>query len=77
MRNTHYRTRNMSRKLTNEENEKIMVGPGIWRETWKNVQNEKHALQDLENGEKQKNVKKEKCKLQDIEYGEEIEKCPK
>ena len=29
------RTLNMSRKLTNMENEKIMVGPGIWRETWK------------------------------------------
>ena len=25
----------MSRKLTNEENEKIMVEPGIWRETCK------------------------------------------
>ena len=43
MRNTHYRTLNMSRKLTIEENEKIMVGHGIWRETSKNVQNEKHT----------------------------------
>jgi hypothetical protein len=42
--NTHYRTLNMSTKLTIEENEKIMVGTGIWRETWKNVQNEKHTL---------------------------------
>ena len=38
MRNANCRTLNMSRKLTNEENEKIMVGPGKWRETWKNVQ---------------------------------------
>ena len=63
MKNTHCRNLNMSRKLTNEENEKIMVGPGIWQETWKNMQNEKHTLQELENGETQKNVKKEKCKL--------------
>ena len=34
MRNTHYRTLNMSRKLTNKENEKIMVEPGIWQETY-------------------------------------------
>ena len=54
MLNTHHRTLNMLRKLTNEENEKITVEPGIWRETWKKVQNEKHTLQDLENGEKQK-----------------------
>ena len=77
IRNTHYRTGNMLRKLTNEENKKIMVGPGIWRETFKNVKNEKHTLQDLQNGRKQKKVKKEKCKLQDMEYGEKIEKRPK
>jgi hypothetical protein len=35
MSNRHYRTLNMSRKLTNQENEKIMVVPGIWQETWK------------------------------------------
>ena len=29
-----------------------MVGPGIRRETLKNVQNEKHPLQDLDSGEK-------------------------
>jgi hypothetical protein len=37
MRNKHYRNLNMLRKLTNEENEKIMIGPGIWLETWKNL----------------------------------------
>ena len=42
----------MTRQLKNEENEKIMVGPGIRRETWKNLQNEKHTLLDLKNGEK-------------------------
>ena len=31
-----------------------MVGPGIWRETLENVQNEKNTLQDLEYGEKKK-----------------------
>ena len=29
-----------------------MVGPGIWRETLKNLQNEKHTKQDLDYGEK-------------------------
>ena len=28
----NYRNLNMLRKLTNEENEKVMVGPRIWRE---------------------------------------------
>jgi len=27
------------------------VGPGIWQETLKNVQNEQHTLQNLEYGE--------------------------
>ena len=35
-----------------------MVGPGIWRETLKNVQNEKQTLQDLEYGEKQCKARK-------------------
>ena len=43
MRNTHCRTLNMSRKLTNEENEKIVVGPEMWRETWKNVQKKRNT----------------------------------
>ena len=30
-----------------------MVGPGIWGETLKNVQNEKHNLQELGYGDKQ------------------------
>ena len=30
-----------------------MVGHEIWRETLKNVQNEKHTLQELEYGKKQ------------------------
>ena len=29
-----------------------MIGPGIWRETLKQVENEKHTLQDMEYGEK-------------------------
>ena len=29
-----------------------MIGPGIWRESLKNVQNEKHTLQDLDCGKK-------------------------
>ena len=29
-----------------------MVGSGIWRETLKNMKNEKHILQDLDCGEK-------------------------
>ena len=37
MKNTNCRTWNMARKLTNKENDKIMVGPGIWRETEKRV----------------------------------------
>ena len=75
MRNTHYRTLNMSRKLTNEENEKNMVGTEIWQETWKNVQNEKHTLQDLDCGEKTE--KRGKCHThtqQDLEYGKNPEK---
>ena len=43
----------MSTKMTNDENEKTMVGPGKLRETCKNVQNEKQTLLDLENREKQ------------------------
>ena len=39
-------TLNMSRKLTKEKHEKIMVESGIWRETWKNVQNrETHTVE--------------------------------
>ena len=34
-----------------------MVGHEIWLEILKNVQTEKHTLQDLEYGEKLKNVK--------------------
>ena len=36
-----------------------MVGHEIWRETLKNVQNEKHTLQDLDCGEKTE--KRGKC----------------
>ena len=49
-----------------------MVGPGICRETMKNVQNEKHTLQDVEYGEKTvKKVENDNCTLQDLEYGEQ------
>ena len=53
MSSTHSRTLNMSTKMTNDENEKTMVGPGKLRETCKNVQNETQTLLDLENREKQ------------------------
>ena len=29
-----------------------MVGPGLWRETQKNIQNVENTLQDLDYGEK-------------------------
>ena len=35
-----------------EKCEKYLVGSGIWRETVKNVKNEKCTQQDLEYGEK-------------------------
>ena len=28
------------------------VGPGIWQETLKNVENDKYTMQDLDDGEK-------------------------
>ena len=44
-----------------------MVGPGIWRETLKNVQNEKHTHQDLDYGEKTE--KHGKCDTQTVGPG--------
>ena len=49
------------------------VGPGIWQETLKNVQNEKHPLDDLKNDEITKKREKWKCTLKDLEYGEKSE----
>ncbi|SFW05934.1 Uncharacterised protein [Chlamydia abortus] len=37
------------------------------------MENEKHLLDDLKNGEVTKNVKNEKCTLKDLEYGEKTE----
>ena len=46
-----------------------MVGPGIWRETLKNLQNEKHTKQDLDYGKKtEKNMANETQKLCDLEH---------
>ena len=43
-------------KKKNSENhgkwEKHTVGSGIWRETWKHLENETQTLYDLENGKK-------------------------
>ena len=47
------------------------VGPEIWGEKLKNVENEKFKLQDLKHdGETLKNVENENCTLYDLEYGE-------
>ena len=46
------------------------VGPGIWRETLKIMENEKCTLQNLEYGRKSENIGKQNNKLQDVEYGE-------
>ncbi|KRY24782.1 hypothetical protein T03_7186 [Trichinella britovi] len=56
----------MLRKLTNEENEKIMVGSGIRRKIWKNLQNrETHTVGP--------GIWRETVK-DDLEYGEKTEK---
>ena len=52
MRNTHYRTWNMARKLKNFENEKHTLGREMWEETLKNMKNEKYRLYELNNGQK-------------------------
>ena len=54
-----------------------IAGPGIWRETLKNEENEKHTRQALECVRKLKNVKNEKWTLKDLEYGEKTEKLRK
>ena len=75
MRNTNYRNLNMLRKLTNEENEKIMVGSGIRRKIWKNLQNrETHTVGRGIWRETVKDVKYEKYTLQDLDFGEKTEK---
>ena len=53
IRDSHGRTWNMARNTEKHEKSKLYtVGPGIWRKRLKNVQNEKHVLQDLDCGEK-------------------------
>ena len=39
----------------------------------KNMENEKHTLEDLKNDEITRNVKNEKCTQQDLEYAEKTE----
>ena len=52
-----------------------MIGHEIWQETLKNVQNEKHTVQDLDCGEKaEKRGKGDTNILQDLEYGEKNDK---
>ena len=64
MRNTHYKNLHMLRKLTNEENVKIMVGSGIRRKIWKDLQNrETHTVGPEIWGETVKDVKYEKYTL--------------
>ena len=51
-----------------------MVGHEIWQEKLKNVQNEKHTLQNLEYGEKQRKRENQKYTLQDAVDGKKFEK---
>ena len=55
-----------------------MLKPGIWRETLKNVKNEKHTLQYLDCGE---NIEKRgKCDTHSVGPGiwrETVKKCKK
>ena len=39
----------------------------------KNMENEKHPLDDLKNEKSLKNMKNVKCTLKDLEYGEKTE----
>ena len=53
MRNAHCRTWNMVINLENEKKrETHKVGPLIWRETLKKVENEKCTTKDLKYGKK-------------------------
>jgi hypothetical protein len=49
------------------QNETHTIGPGIWRETLKNVKNEKCTLYELEYGKKTE--KEEKCEKPLVETG--------
>ena len=52
MRNTHCRTWNMARKLTNEENETHTLEHLEYGRNLKNMEQETNTLQELEYGEK-------------------------
>ena len=54
MRNEHCRAWIMARKLQIMENEKHTDPLVMWRETVKNVKNEKYTLWDMDYGEKTK-----------------------
>ena len=60
MRKTPGRNRNMASNIEKREKLEIYtVGPGIWQENLKNVENEKHTLQNLEYVRKQTNEEDE------------------
>ena len=52
MKIAHCRNKNMARKQTSEENEKLTWQDRKCGEKLKNEENEKHTLQDLDCGEK-------------------------
>ena len=52
----------------------LTVGPRIWRETMKIVENEKCIQQELEFGEKRENEQNETETLHDLAYGKKQRK---
>ena len=78
MRNEHSRTWSMARKLKIMEMEKThMIGRELWRETLKNMKNEKYSLQELQYGKKVKIMENEKHTRQDVKHGEKLKKYDK
>ena len=74
MRNAHWRTWNMARKLKKVENlEMSTVRRGIWQENWKSWEMRNIHLTTWIMTKSLKNVKNEKCTLKDLEYGEKTE----
>ena len=69
MRNEYYTTWNMVRKLKNVEIRHKHVGPGVWRETLKNVKNVKYTLWTWSMAIKLKNEENETKTLYDLENG--------
>ena len=74
MRNTHFRTWNMAKKLKKVEYlEMSTVGREIWQENWKSWKMRNIHLTTWNMRKSLKNVKNEKCTLKDLEYGEKTE----